>query len=78
MEVTVGANLVTERHTPASKGKAMSDSDGFAAMSDPDFLSERARVREELQRLTERYQQINDEFDRRARTAWAPAVGSCR
>jgi hypothetical protein len=51
----------------------MSDSGEFAAMNDPDFLAERARVREELQELTERYRKLNQEFDRRARTAWTPA-----
>ena len=47
--------------------------DEFAVMNDPDFLAERKRVREELQQLTERYRQLNEEFDRRASTAWAPA-----
>ena len=42
-------------------------------MSDPDFLAERTRVREELQELTERFRMLNEEFDRRARAAWAPA-----
>ena len=32
----------------------MIDSGDFAVMSDPDFLAERTRVREELQELTER------------------------
>jgi hypothetical protein len=51
----------------------MSDSDEFAVLSDPDFLAERKRVREELQELTERYRKLNQEFDRRARTAWTSA-----
>jgi hypothetical protein len=51
----------------------MTDNGDFAAMSDPDFLSERTRVREELQELTERFQVLNEEFDRRARAAWARA-----
>ena len=51
----------------------MSDSGEFAAMNDPDFLAERRRVREELQALAEQYRKLNEEFDRRARTAWAPA-----
>jgi hypothetical protein len=51
----------------------MSDSGDFAAMSDPDFLAERTRVREELQQLTERFRMLNEEFDRRARAAWRPA-----
>jgi hypothetical protein len=51
----------------------MSGSDDFAAMSDPDFLAELRRVREELRQLTERYQVINVEFDRRAGAKWASA-----
>jgi hypothetical protein len=50
----------------------MSDSGEFAAMNDPDLLTERRRVHEELQALTERYRELNQEFDRRARAAWAP------
>jgi hypothetical protein len=50
----------------------MSDGGEFAAMTDPEFLAERRRVREELQILTERYRKINQEFDRRAQTAWTP------
>jgi hypothetical protein len=51
----------------------MSDSDDFTAMSDPDFLAERKRVRETLEILTERYRVINIEFDRRAGVKWASA-----
>lgn len=51
----------------------MSSTDEFVVLNDPDFLAERKRVREELQQLTERYQQLNEEFDRRAASAWAPA-----
>lgn len=51
----------------------MSDSGDLAAMSDPDFLAERRRVREELQQLTEWYRVINVEFDRRAGAKWASA-----
>ena len=51
----------------------MSDSDEFTAMSDPDFLAERKRVRETLETLTGRYRAINIEFDRRAGVQWASA-----
>jgi hypothetical protein len=51
----------------------MSDSGDFMAMSDPDFLGERTRVREELRELTERFRLLNEEFDRRARAAWTLA-----
>ena len=51
----------------------MDDNDDIRQLSDPDFLAERTRVREELQELTERFQQLNEEFDRRARAAWTSA-----
>jgi hypothetical protein len=56
----------------------MSDSDDFTRLDDPAFLAERRRVREELEHeaspeLTARYQQLNDEFLRRASIAWTQA-----
>jgi hypothetical protein len=54
----------------------------FSAMSDPDFLAERSRVREELEHTPEpevspellaRFQQLDEEFLRRASLAWAQA-----
>ena len=44
----------------------------LAELDDPAFLAERRRVREELQALTERYRRLDEEFIRRARSAWAP------
>jgi hypothetical protein len=53
--------------------------DDFTAMSDPEFLAERRRVREALEyaqeheisaALTDRYQRLNEEFLRRARMTW--------
>lgn len=52
----------------------MTTDDKFTQLDDPAFLAERARVRGELAELTERYQKINEEFDRRARCAWTPAT----
>ena len=43
----------------------------FAAMDDPTFLAERKRVREAIAELTERMAKLDDEFNRRARSAWA-------
>lgn len=51
----------------------MTTDDEFTRLDDPAFLAERARVREELAELTERYRKLNEEFDWRARSAWAPA-----
>jgi len=54
----------------------------FSAMSDPDFLTERRRVREELEHtpehevsaeLSARYQKLDEEFLRRASLAWTQA-----
>ena len=56
--------------------------DDITTMDDPQFLAERRRVREELDRLsphqvtpalTARHQQLTDEFLRRARIAWTQA-----
>jgi hypothetical protein len=43
-------------------------------LSDPDFLAERTRVRETIEALTERMAELDDEFIKRARSAWAEAV----
>jgi hypothetical protein len=51
----------------------MDNGNEFAAMSDPDFLAERKRVRETLEALSERYRLINAEFDRRAGAKWTTA-----
>jgi hypothetical protein len=53
----------------------MSDSDDFAAMSDPDFLAERTRVREAIEALTERIAKLDTEFTRRASLAWSGGRG---
>lgn len=52
----------------------MATDDDFTELDDPAFLAERKRVGEELQELAERYRKLNDEFDRRARAAWASAT----
>jgi len=58
----------------------MINSDDFTKMTDPEFLAERRRVREELEHtpeadvsatLAERYEKLDEEFLRRARIAWA-------
>ena len=58
----------------------MTNSEDFTEMTDPEFLAERRRVREELEHtpevevsatLAERYEKLNEEFIRRARIAWA-------
>ena len=52
----------------------MSDSDDIRQMNDPDFLTERTRVRETIESLQERLAELDDEFLRRAGTAWAQAA----
>lgn len=51
----------------------MSSSSDFTQMSDPEFLAERQRVREELEKISEQYQRMDAEFDRRAAGQWATA-----
>jgi hypothetical protein len=57
----------------------MRDPDDFSHLDDLAFLAERRRVREELEHVPEnqpnaellsRFQQLNEEFLRRARIAW--------
>jgi hypothetical protein len=47
----------------------MSDED-FSQLDDPAFLAERSRVRQTIEALTERYEALNAEFDRRAAAKW--------
>jgi hypothetical protein len=60
-----------------TRERAMNDTEtpteDFAAMDDPTFLTERRRVREAIEGLTERMAKLDSEFDRRARIAWASA-----
>jgi hypothetical protein len=51
----------------------MNSDDDLTKLSDPDFLAERRRVREEMERTPEvtvalaaRHQRLNEEFPRRA------------
>ncbi|HEY6495148.1 MAG TPA: hypothetical protein VIZ43_17865 [Trebonia sp.] len=46
----------------------------FGAMSDPEFLAERRRVRETIEALTERLARLDDEFIRRASASWQQAA----
>jgi hypothetical protein len=52
----------------------MGVSDDIRQMSDPDFLAERARVRETIEALQERLAELDDEFLERAGAAWTQAV----
>ncbi len=58
----------------------MISSDDFTKMTDPEFLAERRRIREVLEHtpeqevsaaLADRFEQLNEEFLRRARIAWS-------
>jgi hypothetical protein len=51
----------------------MGETDDFSRLDDPAFLAERARVREAIQALTERYEALTAEFDRRASAQWRAA-----
>jgi len=60
------------------------ESEDFTRMGDPEFLAERSRVRDELERapgqaewadLSARFRRLDDEFIRRARIAWTANPG---
>lgn len=55
--------------------RAVGDSDDIRQMSDPDFLAERARVREAIEALQKRMAEMDAEFIKRARLAWTEEVG---
>lgn len=53
----------------------MNDDTDLTQLGDPEFLAERRRVREALEhkptaKLAARYEQLDEEFLRRARIAW--------
>ena len=52
----------------------MGDNDDIRQLSDPEFLAERARVRETIDALQERLAELDDEFIKRAGAAWAQAM----
>ena len=54
--------------------KATDDGADIRQLSDPDFLAERARVREAIEALRERLAELDDEFIKRAGAAWAEAA----
>ena len=55
---------------PEQAGKAMTSDDDFTRLDDPALLAERARVRDELQALTQRYEALSAEFTRRVAAQW--------
>jgi hypothetical protein len=46
----------------------------FTQLDDPAFLAERRRVRQTIEALTERYEALTAEFDRRATAKWTAEV----
>jgi hypothetical protein len=62
------------RSTSEQEERAMGEINDFSEMDDPAFLAERTRVREAIQVLTERYQALTVEFDRRASAKWKAEV----
>jgi hypothetical protein len=64
---------------PASQDEKQAANQDIPKMDDPALIIERRRVREALERtppdeigpeLRQRWRLLDDEFDRRARTAW--------
>jgi hypothetical protein len=72
----------SRHHAPTGQTMA-SEPEDFTTMSDPDFLAERRRVRDQLEhlpgqsvdhaRLAALRAAMDEEFDRRARAAWSAA-----
>jgi hypothetical protein len=71
-----------QRGGPKIPGRKPQAMDEFTEMDDPEFLAERRKVRDLIERtpadeqsseLIARYQRLNDEFIRRASAAWAKA-----
>lgn len=52
----------------------MGDNDDVRQLSDPDFLAERARVRDTIEALQARLEELDDEFIKRAGAAWKEAA----
>jgi hypothetical protein len=79
LDLRTAAGRAKAATVPAGE-KAMDEN--FSAMSDPDFLAERRRVREVLEHtpehevsaeLSARFQKLDEEFLRRASLAWTQA-----
>lgn len=51
----------------------MNGNPDYTLLDDPALLAARTEARAELDRVTARYQELTDELDRRARTAWTRA-----
>ena len=51
----------------------MNGNPDYTLLDDPALIAARAEVRAELDEIAARYQELTDELDRRARTAWARA-----
>ena len=49
----------------------MNGNPDYTLLDDPALLAARAEARAELEQVTTRYQELTDELERRARTAWA-------
>ncbi|HEX3963047.1 MAG TPA: hypothetical protein VHZ03_41510 [Trebonia sp.] len=59
---------------PDSRRSSVLGTGDIRQMSDPDFLAERARVRETIEALQERLAELDDEFIKRAGAAWTEAA----
>jgi hypothetical protein len=58
------------RRIPEQAGKAMTSDEPITQLDDPALLTERTRVREELEVLAERYRALSEELSRRAAGPW--------
>ena len=69
-----GRRSISERRDTAVFDQAAGNGADIRQMSDPDFLTERARVRDMITALQQRMTELDEEFLKRAGAAWAEAV----
>ena len=76
----LGNHLATFLLTAPREAETMAcaEHQDITSLDDPELLAERRRVRDELEAhptraLAERYKRLDEEFIRRARTAWSRA-----
>ena len=65
-----GPGMAAGRAKAAATLQEKAMDENISAMSDPEFLTERRRVREAIEALQDQYAKLNAEFDRRATAKW--------
>jgi hypothetical protein len=73
MGASAGRPVTAGEDREGRKAMHASEED-FTQLDDPAFLAERRRVRQTIEALTERYEALTAEFDRRATAKWTAEV----